>query len=79
MSGEDRMILERIDGHLSDISVAFGSIDAHLERLTEIARTVAALHLGFDPITGTELETEPGDRFPRHHGQEDWLSGEEDL
>jgi len=62
--------LVRIEGHLSDISVTLGSIDTRLERLAVIAQTTAAIHLGFDPITGLELadESEPGE--PRHHGQE---------
>lgn len=68
MSGE-----RDVAGHLSDISGALGSIDAHLAQLTVIARTVAAMHLGFDPITGMELEAEGVD--DRHHGQEDWLNG----
>jgi len=71
----DPELLVRIEGHLDDISVTLGSIDAHLEQLAVIAQTTAAVHLGFDPITGIELEPETR---ARHHGQEDWLNGEEE-
>jgi len=58
--------MQRIEGHVSDISAALGSIDFALAALATIERFRVEAQTGLDPLAGTpyaELGFEGGDEI----------------
>jgi hypothetical protein len=53
---EDRALLESIEGHLKDISIALDDIGRSIAMAAEIYRFKVATEAGVDPLRGTDYE-----------------------
>ena len=53
MIAEERVVLARIEGHLSDISVTLGGIDFTLGAIATVLRIYVESQGGQDPLQGT--------------------------
>jgi len=51
--------LQRIEGHLDDISVATGEIGLSLAMAAEVFRFWVATETGLDPLKDTDYEEDP--------------------
>jgi hypothetical protein len=73
---EDRVLMQRLEGHVQDISVALGEVTFALAALATIERFRVEAQTGLDPLAGTpyrELGFEDGDE----EGLNDSSLGEE--
>jgi hypothetical protein len=53
---EDRVLMQRIEGHLSDLSIALDDLGRSIAMAAEIYRFKVATEAGVDPLRGSDYE-----------------------